>query len=42
MTKIVVFGRFVRQNRRASGFERIFEKRYEKIYKISKKFSKMC
>lgn len=30
MAKIVVFGRFVRQNRRVSGFERIFEKRYEK------------
>lgn len=30
MAKIVVFGRFVRQNWRVSGFERIFEKRYEK------------
>ncbi len=41
MAKIVVFGRFVRQNRRVSGFERIFEKRYEKKYiKSQKRFQK--
>lgn len=40
MAKIVVFGRFVRQNWRVSGFERILKNAMKKIYKISKKVFK--